>query len=140
MSPDLAAPCSSGANLDVHDQAPIERHDEPGAGAVALEASDDGRRAALEDADDASFGAAVGDALDPRHDAVAVHRLVQVAAGDVDVALDVFGGALGDDEAEAARVGGDPPDDEVHPVGQAVAVAPRLDQRAVGGQRPSGGA
>ena len=70
-------------------------------------------------------------ALDARDDAVAVHRLIQVAAGDVDVAVDVFDRTIGHDEAEAARVGRDPPDDQVHPVGQAVAVAAGLDELAL---------
>ena len=43
----------------------------------------------------------LADPLDARHDAIAVHGLVQVAAGDVDVALHVVERPVGDDEAEA---------------------------------------
>ena len=43
----------------------------------------------------------LADPLDARDDAVAVHRLVQVAAGDVDVAVDVLERTVRDDEAEA---------------------------------------
>ncbi len=121
----------AGRDLDVHDQAPIEGHDKAGAGAVSFEASDDRRRAALEDAQDAPLRAPVGDALDARDDAVAVHRLVQVAAGDVDVAVDPLHRPIGHDESKSPRVGGDAPDDEIHPIGQAVAVAPRLDELAL---------
>ena len=106
----------------------------PGPDSVAFEASDDRRRAAFEDAEDAAFGAAVGDAFDAGDDAVAVHRLIQVAAGDIDVALDVLDRPIRDDEAEPARIGGDPADDQVHAVRQAVAVAACLDQVAGGDQ------
>ena len=124
----------AGRDLDVHDQPPVEGHDEARAGAVGLEAADDRRRAALEDAQDASFRALVGDALDARDHAVAVHRLIQVAARDVDVAGHLLDRPIRHDESEPARVGGDAPDDEVHPVRQAVAVAAGLDQLALGDQ------
>ena len=84
--------------------------------------------AALENPHDPAFGAAVGNPFDPGDDAVAVHGLIEVAAGDVDVAADVFEGPIRHDEAEAARVGGDPPDHEVHPVRQAIAIAAGLDE------------
>ncbi len=72
-------------HLHVHDQTPIERHDEPEAGAVRLVAADDAFGAAFENADDAAFGAiAVAAVLDAHHDAVAVHRLIEVVARDVD--------------------------------------------------------
>ena len=78
---------SSLRDLHVHDQPAIERHDEARARLVDVEAADDRLRPALEDPDDAPFGAVlVGPLLDARDDAVAVHRLIQVAAGDVDVA------------------------------------------------------
>ncbi len=121
-------------DLDVHDQPAVEGDDEARAGAVGLEAADDRRRATFEDAKDAPFGALVGHALDPRDDAVAVHRLIEVAARDVDVAGHPLHGPIGHDESEPARVGGDAPDDQVHPVRQAVAVAPRLDQLALADQ------
>ena len=115
-------------DLDVHDQAPVEGDDEAHAGVVHVEAADDASGAALEDADDAPFGAAVRDPLDARHDAVAVHRLIQVAAGDVDVARHLLERLVRHDEPEPARVRGDTPDDEVHPVRQAETVAARLNQ------------
>ena len=121
-------------NLDVHDQPAIERDDEAAAGAVGLEAADDRRRAALEDPQDAAFRALVRHALDARDDAVAVHGLIQIAAGDVDVAGDTLDGTIGHDEAEPARVRRDPPDDQVHSIGQTVAVAARLDERPGAGE------
>ena len=69
-------------------------------------------------------------ALDARDDAVAVHRLIQVAARDEDVAGHAFDRPVRDDEAEAARMGLDPADDQVHAVGQAETVAARLNQVA----------
>ena len=121
-------------NLDVHDQPAIEWDDEAGAGAVSLEAADDRRRAALEDPQDPAFRAFVRHALDARDDAVAVHGLIEIAAGDVDVAGDAVDRAIGHDESEPAGVGRDPSDDQVHSIGQAVAVAPRLDERAGAGE------
>ena len=63
------------------------------------------RGAALEDAHDPSFGAVAADPLDPRDDAVAVHRLVQVAAGDVKIAADLVDRPVGHDEPEAPGIG-----------------------------------
>ena len=72
---------------DVHQHAAIERHDVAHAAVVAVVAADERLVGALENADDAAFGpAAVLDALDAHDDAVAVHRFVQMRAGDVDVA------------------------------------------------------
>ena len=122
----------AGGNLDVHDQPAVERHDEAHAGLVHVEAADRVLRAALENPDDPAFGAAIGDPLDAGHDAIAVHGLIQVAAGDVDVAGHLFERPIRHDEAEAARIGGDSPDDQVHPIRQAITVAPGLDQLAVG--------
>ena len=127
---------SPRGNLDVHDQPAVERHDESHAGIVDVEAADGVARAALEDADDPAFRAAVGDPLDAGHDAIAMHRLIQIAAGNVDVARHLLERPIRHDEAKAARVGRDPADDEIHPVGQAVTVAARLHQLAVGHQLP----
>ena len=69
-------------------------------------------------------------ALDARDDAVAVHRLVQVRARDVDVAGARLERPLGDDEAVAGRVRLQPADVQVHLLGQAEAVAADLDQIA----------
>ena len=122
----------AGGNLDVHDQPAVERHDEAPARFVDVEPADRIAGAAFEDPDDPAFGAAVGNPLDPGDDAVAVHRLIEVAAGDEDVAGDLLERPVRHDEAEAAGVGGDPADDQVHPVGQAVAVATGLDELPAG--------
>ena len=124
----------AGRNLHVHDQPPVERHDKAAAGSVRLETPDDSGCAALEDPKDPSLSAAVGDALDPRNDAVAVHGLIQIAAGDIDVAGDAINRAIGYDESEAARMGRDPPDDQIHPIRQAVSVSPSFDERTLADQ------
>ena len=92
---------------------------------VHVVAADHGGRGALEDLDDAPFGAAVlAVALDAHDDAIAVQRFLQIVRGDVDVARQPFDRALGRDEAEAGRVAVELADDEVHPIGQPVAIAP----------------
>ena len=117
---------------DVHQHAPIERHDVAHAVVVAVVAADDPRVGALEDADDAPFGAAaVLDPLDADDDAVAVHRLVEMRAGDVDVAAAVER-PLGRDEAVAGRVRLQPADVQVHLFGQAEALAANLNEVAGG--------
>ena len=85
-------------------------------------------RGALEHLDDAALGRAsaagaappavalvaalgeAGHALEADDDAVALHRLLEVDAGDVDVAADAFDGALRPDEAKALGAHVDPPD------------------------------
>ena len=77
----------TGGNLHVDQQPLVERRDVEQPVVLLVEPADGGRRAALEDADDAAFGTPVAAmALDPHEDAVAVHRVVQVVPGDVDVA------------------------------------------------------
>ena len=83
MSPGLASRCSPGEDLDVHDEPAVERDDESDARAVQVEPADDRRCAALQDPQDAPFRAIVADALDPGDDAIPVHRLVEIAPGDV---------------------------------------------------------
>ena len=74
--------------VHVHDQASVERHHEAKIGAVLIELADDRAGPALQDAYDASFGASVAaDAFDARDHPVAVHRLIEVAPGDVEVAF-----------------------------------------------------
>ncbi len=68
--------------------------------------------------------------LDADEHAVAVHRLHEVHARDVEVARDVLDGVIGLDEAEAVRVHREAPGDQVHAVGQAVVPAARLDEGA----------
>ena len=88
-------------HLHVHD----ERGDRTGTTkprprVVEVVASDDRSRAALEDADDAAFGAvAVARVLDADDDAVAVHGLVEIAAGDVDAGAPSSAGASGSTNA-----------------------------------------
>ena len=84
----------------------------------------------LEDADDAPLDAsALLDALDAHDDPVAVHRFVQVRAGDVDVAAGVER-PFRDDEPEAAGVCLEAADVEVHLLGQPVALSADLDELA----------
>ena len=91
---------------------------------------------ALEDPDDAPFGAAaVLDALDADDDAVAVHRFVEVRAGNVDVAAADSSGRSGRDEAVAGRVRLQAADVEVHLLGQAEALAANLNEIAGGDER-----
>ena len=104
MSFDLASPWFSAGIWTFHDQPAIEPHDESAARAIGLEPADDRCRAAFQDAEDASFGAAIGDAFDARDDAVAVHGLIQVAAGNVDIARHSFRGTVGYNET-GIRVG-----------------------------------
>ena len=86
---------------------------------------------ALEDADDAAFGAAaVLDALDAHDDAVAVHRLVQVRRRRCRCRRRASSGRSGVDEAVAGRVRLQPADVQIHLLGQAEAVAADLDQLA----------
>ena len=109
----------------------VERRHEPEAGRlVDVEAADNRRRASFEDSQNPSFGALLGVTLDSRHHAIAVHRLVQIAPRDIKVAFELFERTVGNDETEPARVGNHLPDHEVHQVGNAVAVAPGLNEGA----------
>ena len=128
MSFDLASPCSSAGIWTSMISRRSNGTTNPPPEPSASNRADDRRRAAFQDAEDASFGAAIGDAFDARDDAVAVHGLIQVAAGDVDVARHALRGTIRHDEAEPARVRGDPADDQVHTIGQPVTVAAGLDQ------------
>ena len=121
---------------DVHQHAAIERRDVAHAVLVAVVAADERFVAALEDPDDAPFGAAaLLDALDAHHDAIAVHRFVEVRAGDVDVAAGRFERTLGRDEAVARRMGLKAADVEIHLLGQAEAMPANLNQVAGGDER-----
>src|SRR5688572_22231876 len=75
-------PCG---HVHVGEHTAIERRDESQPGLVHLETSHDAALAALENLDDAAFGALLAAALDARHHAIAVHGLGQVGGGDVDV-------------------------------------------------------
>ena len=77
------------------------------AAAARAKLADDGGVRAFEDLEDAALGAAGGiRAGDADQHAVAVHGLRGGGRGEVDVALDAFDGAIGDDEAEAIAVHG----------------------------------
>ena len=65
--------------------------------------------------------------LDARDDTVAVQRFLDVRRRDVEILL---AGAVGHDEAVARRVHLEAPDDDIHPIGEAEAVAPDLEQLA----------
>src|SRR5262249_11842356 len=97
---------------------------------VPLVAADDQFVAALEDADDASLGPpAFLDPLDADNDAVAVHRFVEMRSRNIDVAAR-FESALGGHESVAGRMRLQPPDVQVHFLGQPEAMAPNLDELA----------
>ena len=121
---------------DVHQHAPIERHDVAHAVVVAVVAADERRVGALEDADDAPFGAAaVLDPLDADDDAVAVHRLVEVRCRRCRCRRRRIERPLGHDEAVAGRMRLQAADVEVHLFGQAEALPANLNEIAGGDER-----
>ena len=120
----------AGRNLHVHDQPAIERHDEPDARLVHVEPAHDGGGPALQDADDAPFGAIVARPLDARDDPIAVHGLIQVAPGDIQIPLHVLQRPIRHHEAETPRMGHHSSDNQVHPVGEAEPVASRFHEVA----------
>ncbi len=133
ISPGAAPSASPARHLHIHDEPPIERHDEPVARVIHVVAADDALGPALEHADDAPFGAAaVAPMLDAHDDAVAVHGLVEIVARDED-ALGRVGrigrARLGIDKRKSARIRGHSPDDEIHPIGQTEPLAADLDER-----------
>ena len=68
-------------------------------------------------------------ALDARDDVVAVHRLIEVRAGDDRCRRPCPStGRSGNDESETARMRLDPADDEIHAIRQAESIAARLNQ------------
>ena len=121
---------------DVHQHAAIEWRDVAHAAVVAVVAADQRAVAALEHPDDAPFGAAaVLDALDADHDAVAVHRLVEMRVGNVDVAAAGFERPLRRHEPVARRVRLQAADVEVHLLGQTETIASNLNEVARGDER-----
>src|SRR6185295_9211169 len=94
-------------------------------GLVDVEASDDRGGAALQDSNNPAFRAVVARPLDARHHAVAVHGLIEVVAGNENVAADAVDRPIGDDEPETTRVRLDAADHQVHAVRQTEAVAAR---------------
>ena len=112
----------------IDDEPPVEGHQKAHSRFVDVESADDRRGTALEDAEDPALGAIVAGTLDTRHDAVAVHGLIQVAAGDENVAADPLHRPVRDDEPEAARVCLDSADHQIHAVRQTEPAAARLNQ------------
>src|ERR1700730_5149020 len=84
----------------------VGNHDRT-AGDVA-KLSDDGGMCAIEDANDAAFGAArtalAAEARDPGDDVVTVHGVVDIIAGDEEVAVEIGNRYVGNDEAIAIVV------------------------------------
>ena len=79
---------------------------------AVAEETHDGGMCAMENAEDTAFGSlcagGAADALDARNDAVAVHRIADCVAADVDVAVQVREGNIGDDEAIAIPMKDEP--------------------------------
>ena len=73
--------------------------------------------------------------LDAHDDAVAVQRLLEVRCGHVNVALRALDRPLRGDEPEPGRVPVEPADDEIHSIGEAIAVAAHEHEGAIGDQR-----
>ena len=96
----------------------IERLHEPEIGIIAIEAADNGRAAAF----------------DAHEHAVAVHRFLDVAGGDVHVGRR-FAGLIGDDESKTAGMCFKAADDEVHLVGKTDAAAFGFNELARGNKR-----
>ena len=123
-------------HMDIHHQPPVEWNDVRQTGIIDVVAAGEALGCALEDTYDAPLAAIRrAPALDARHDPVAVHRLVQVGAGNVEVAVHPVDRVLRRHEAESPRMHLDRTGHQPHPVRQAVAVAPDPDELAGGDQR-----
>ena len=127
----IAQLATAGLNREALDfaaqnEAAVEGDDEAGSRAVAIEPANDRCRAALEDAYNASLSAVPADSLDACDDAITVHRLIQVAAGDEQIAFHVVQRTVGNDEAKSPGIGDDFADDEVHAIRKSEPVAARL--------------
>ena len=114
--------------------------DDDVAAAARAKLADDGGVRAFEDLEDAALGAAGGiRAGDADEHAVAVHGLRGGGRGEVDVALDAFDGAIGDDEAEAIAVHAEAAGDELAGVGGGdVEAGLEFDEFAAGGEAVEG--
>ena len=83
----------------------VVRQDDIAVRAVA-EKADDGGMLALDDLDDAAFGAAiVAAANNAREDAIAVHGVAHIVAADEEIAVDAGNGLVGHNEAVAIAMG-----------------------------------
>src|ERR1041385_3094540 len=121
--------------MHIGQHATIERDHVAEATLVLLVPTDDRVLTAFENPDDAAFRSLVCVAFDARDDAIAVHGFGEIGGGDVDVAPLALDGMLRHDEAEAARIGVHPADDEIHLFRYAEAVAADLKQVTAAGER-----
>ena len=140
MSPGAAAAASWCGTWTSIDQPPVERHDVGQPGFVAVVASHQPFGRALQNAHDAPLGAVRGAAaLDARHHPVPVHRLVEVGAGDEQIACDPLDRMLRRHESEPPGMDLHPAGGEPHAIGLSVAVAAHPDELAGGRPAPPGG-
>ncbi len=120
---------------DIHQHAAIEWHDMSHAVLAPIVAADDRTVGALEDTQDAPFGAStVFETLDARDDAIAVHRFVEMRAGNINVAAGVER-TLGNHEAVPRRMRLQPAGVKVHLLGQAEPMTTDVDELAVRDER-----
>jgi hypothetical protein len=88
--------------------------------------------AAFEDLDNAAFRATIlAIPLDAHDHAIAVERVGEIVRRHEDIARQAFDRPFGSDKAESRRMAVQLADDQIHSIGQAVAVALDLDERAV---------
>ena len=114
--------------MNIGEDASVERLDEPEARVRQIEPADDRRIAAVEDADDAAFQSVlVRPAFDAREHTVAVHRLLDVARGDVQIGR-LVGGFVRNDEAVSRGMRLKAADNQIHLVGKPDAIALRLHE------------
>jgi len=117
----------SRRDLHVGQHPAIERDHVADASVVRLVAANERAVTALEDPDDPPFRAIAALVLDPRDDTVSMEGFLDVRGRDVEI---LIAGAIRHDEAVAGRVHLQSPDDDVHAIGEAEAVAPDLEQFA----------
>ncbi len=134
-----------GRNGDVGLEASVEWSDEPDSRRVHVEPPDDALVGALEDLDDSAFGpVAAAEPLDPHDHPVPMHRLVKVRRGNEHVWLAPVARRIGGHERVASGLQLQPAHDEIHLVGQTVALAAHFHQQALGDEAlelaPEGGA
>ena len=126
----------TGRNMDVGEDAAIERDDVAETRGVDLESADNRLLATLEDADDPALGSSLGVALDAGDNPVAVHRLGQIRGGDKDVlSLSARFRMLGHDKPEPAWICLEVPDHQIHLLRDAKAVATNLEKCSLRHQR-----
>ncbi len=107
-------------NLDVREDAAIERHDESQSRIVDVEPAHERAVCTLEDADDPAFGAIAALMFEAGDDAIAVERLLDVGRRDVQVLPRLV--VVGDDEAVAGGMHLEAAHNHVHAVGEPEAI------------------